>query len=145
MKDINNLYNDWIAAKKSMDKNSSEALGFLYSAMENKRIELRRDLNADEKISVVKKQIKQISETLVFALDGGRDKIADKCKSDIAILSQYIPPEMPYDEIKRRVHEIVSPGMNMGQAMKIAMPALRSVADSKNISKAVYEVINGEE
>lgn len=144
MKDINNLYNDWIAAKKSMNKDLAETLGFLYSAIENKRIELRRDLNTDEKISVVKKQAKQINETLRFALDGGRNEIADKCKNDITILSQYLPSEMSYEDVKKKVMELVSPGMNMGQAMKIAMPALRSVADSKNISKAVYEVINGE-
>lgn len=144
MKDINNLYNDWIAAKKSMNKDLAETLGFLYSAMENKRIELRRDLNTDEKISVVKKQAKQINETLRFALDGGRNEIADKCKNDIIILSQYLPSEMSYEDVKKKVMELVSPGMNMGQAMKIAMPALRSVADSRNISKAVCEVINSE-
>lgn len=145
MKDINNLYNDWIAAKKSMNKDLAETLGFLYSAIDNKRIELRRDLNTDEKISVVKKQTKQINETLRFALDGGRNEIADKCKNDITILSQYLPSEMSYEDVKKKVMELVSPGMNMGQAMKITMPALRSVADSKNISKAVYEVINDEE
>ena len=48
-----------------------------------------------------------------------------------------------YDDIKARVSVLVDSSMNKGQAMKIAMGALRSMADGKLIAKAVSEVLAG--
>ena len=111
--------------------------------MQNKRIELGRMLTTDEMISVVKKQIKQINETLEFAIKGDRAEMAEKCRDELAILSDYLPEELSYDDIKARVSVLVDSSMNKGQAMKIAMGALRSMADGKLIAKAVSEVLAG--
>ena len=143
MKDINKFQDDWFLAKKSKNKRVADTLGFLYAAMQNKRIELGRMLTTDEMISVVKKQIKQINETLEFAIKGDRVETAEKCRDELAILSDYLPEELSYDDIKARVSVLVDSSMNKGQAMKIAMGALRSMADGKLIAKAVSEVLAG--
>lgn len=143
MKDINKFQDDWFLAKKSQNKSVADTLGFLYAAMQNKRIELGRMLTTDEMISVVKKQIKQINETLEFAIKGDRVETAEKCRDELAILSDYLPEELSYDDIKARVSVLVDSSMNKGQAMKAAMGVLRSVADGKLIAKAVSEVLAG--
>lgn len=143
MKDINKFQDDWFLAKKSKNKRVADTLGFLYAAMQNKRIELGRMLTTDEMIAVVKKQIKQINETLEFAIKGNRDETAEKCRDELAILSDYLPEELSYDDIKSRVSVLVDSSMNKGQAMKTAMGALRSMADGKLIAKAVSEVLAG--
>ena len=143
MKDINKFQDDWFLAKKSQNKRVADTLGFLYAAMQNKRIELGRMLTTDEMISVVKKQIKQINETLEFAIKGDRVETAEKCHDELAILSDYLPEELSYDDIKARVSVLVDSSMNKGQAMKAAMGALRSTADGKLIAKAVSEVLAG--
>ena len=61
----------------------------------------------------------------------------------MAILSDYLPEELSYDDIMARVSVLVDSSMNKGQAMKIAMGALRSMADGKLIAKAVSEVLAG--
>ena len=143
MKDINKFQDDWFFAKKSQNKRVADTLGFLYAAMQNKRIELGRMLTTDEMISVVKKQIKQINETLEFAIKGDRAETAEKCRDELAILSDYLPEELSYDDIKARVSVLVDSSMTTGQAMSIAMGALRSTADGKLIAKAVSEVLAG--
>ena len=143
MKDINKFQDDWFLAKKSKNKRVADTLGFLYAAMQNKRIELGRMLTTDEMISVVKKQIKQINETLEFAIKGDRVETAEKCRDELAILSDYLPEELSYDDIKARVSVLVDSSMNKGQAMKVSMGALRSMADGKLIAKAVSEVLAG--
>ena len=143
MKDINKFQDDWFLAKKSQNKLVADTLGFLYAAMQNKRIELGRMLTTDEMISVVKKQIKQINETLEFAIKGDRVETAEKCRDELAILSDYLPEELSYDDIMARVSVLVDSSMNKGQAMKIAMGDLRSMADGKLIAKAVSEVLAG--
>lgn len=143
MKDINRFQDDWFLAKKSQNKRVADTLGFLYATMQNKRIELGRMLTTDEMISVVKKQIKQINETLEFAIKGDRVETAEKCRDELAILSDYLPEELSYDDIKARVSMLVDSSMNKGQAMKAAMGVLRSVADGKLIAKAVSEVLAG--
>ena len=143
MKDINKFQDDWFLAKKAQYRRVADTLGFLYAAMQNKRIELGRMLTTDEMIAVVKKQIKQINETLEFAIKGNRDEMAEKCRDELAILSDYLPEELSYDDIKARVSVLVDSSMNKGQAMKTAMGALRSMADGKLIAKAVSEVLAG--
>ena len=143
MKDINKFQDDWFLAKKTQNKRVADTLGFLYAAMQNKRIELGRMMTTDEMISVVKKQIKQINETLEFAIKGDRVETAEKCRDELAILSDYLPEELSYDDIKARVSVLVDSSMNKGQAMKAAMGALRSMADGKLIAKAVSEVLAG--
>lgn len=143
MKDINKFQDDWFLAKKAQNRCVADTLGFLYAAMQNKRIELGRMLTTDEMITVVKKQIKQINETLEFAIKGNRDETAEKCRDELAILSDYLPEELSYDDIKARVSVLVDSSMNKGQAMKTAMGALRSMADGKLIAKAVSEVLAG--
>lgn len=143
MKDINKFQDDWFAAKKAQNRRVADTLGFLYAAMQNKRIELGHMLTTDEMIVVVKKQIKQINETLDFAIKGDRAEMADKCRDEIAILSDYLPEELSYGDIKARVSVLIDSSMNKGQAMKTAMGTLRSVADGKLIAKAVSEVLAG--
>ena len=143
MKDINKFQDDWFLAKKSQNKRVADTLGFLYADMQNKRIELDRMLTTDEMVSVVKKQIKQINETLEFAIKGDRVETAEKCRDELAILSDYLPEELSYDDIKARVSVLVDSSMNKGQAIKIAMGALRSMADGKLIAKAVSDVLAG--
>lgn len=143
MKDINKFQDDWFLAKKAQNRRVADTLGFLYAAMQNKRIELGRMLTTDEMIAVVKKQIKQINETLEFAIKGNRDETAEKCRDELAILSDYLPEELSYDDIKARVSVLVDSNMNKGQAMKTAMGTLRSMADGKLIAKAVSEVLAG--
>lgn len=143
MKDINKFQDDWFSAKKAQNRRVADTLGFLYAAMQNKRIELGRMLTTEEMIAVVKKQIKQINETLEFAIKGNRDETVEKCRDELAILSDYLPEELSYDDIKARVSVLVDSSMNKGQAMKTAMGALRSMADGKLIAKAVSEVLAG--
>lgn len=142
MKDINKLYDDLVEARKSQNRIAVDVLSLLHSAIVNKRIEVGHALDSNEKISVAKKQIKIVKEAMEFAINSGRNEIVEKCKNELDILNSYVPTEMSYDDVKNKVREIVSPGMDKGQAMKVAMNALRSVADGKNISKAVDEVIN---
>lgn len=143
MKDINKFQDDWFSAKKAQNRRVADTLGFLYAAMQNRRIELGRMLTTEEMIAVVKKHIKQINETLEFAIKGNRDETAEKCRDELAILSDYLPEELSYDDIKARVSVLVDSSMNKGQAMKTAMGALRSMADGKLIAKAVSEVLAG--
>lgn len=140
---LQNLHDDFIAAKKAGDKQLADTLGFLYSEMQNERIKLRRDLVEADMIGVAKKCAKHTSETLEFAINGGKKDTIEKCTKELEILNSYIPKSLSKEELTAEVKKLVTVGMNKGQAMKAVMGTLKGKADGKLISTVVDEVLKG--
>lgn len=87
-----NLY----SAQKAQDTQQVSTLRFLLSAIQNKAIELRAEgleLSEEDVIKVVKKQIKQLNQTIEDYKRANRENEALAAVSEIEILQAYLPPE----------------------------------------------------
>lgn len=137
------ILNDYKEAMKSKDALKSSVLSFLRADMINAAIAKKKNkLDDSEAIAVVKKQIKQRQDSIEQFTKGNRPEMAEKESKELAILKAYLPPEMPEEEIKKIIAEVIAAtgaqGMkDMGKVMKEANAKIAGQADGKLVSELV--------
>ena len=86
--------------------------------------------------------MKQTKDSLEEAEKYGRDDLIAEAKERLEILANYLPQQLSEAEVKEQlVAAGITQGMNMGDAMKVAMATLAGKAENKLISKVVKELI----
>ena len=88
------------------------------------------------------KQVKQRQDSIESFEKGGRAELAEKEKSELAILNQYLPAAMSPDELSRIVRETITEvgatsKAQMGAVMKALGPKVAGRADGKTLSQEV--------
>lgn len=133
-------------AMKSQDKFTLSVLRMLKSALQLEEINKKHELDDNEVISVVKKQVKVRKDSINEFVKYGKNDTVEKLQNEIDILSKYLPEEMTEEDIKKVIDEVfveLKPtGMkDMGGVMKELTPRL-SNADMSLVSKLVKEKLN---
>ena len=137
------ILNDYKEAMKARDTLKSSVLSFLRADMMNLAVaKKKKALDDSEVITVIKKQIKQHQDSIEQFTKGERLEMAEKEKKELAILKEYLPPEVSADEIKKVIEEVVvalvASGMkDMGKVMKEVNAKLAGAADGKLVSDLV--------
>ena len=113
---------------------------FKYAAIEKSGAE--GELDDAEATQVIRKQVKQRQDSIESFEKGGRPELADKEKSELAILNSYLPAAMSADEIARLVKEAIAEigatsRAQMGAVMKALGPKVAGRADGKTLSQEV--------
>jgi uncharacterized protein len=139
------IFNDYKEAMKNRDTLKSSVLSFLRAAMINAAIEKKKNnLEDNEAIAVIKKQVKQRQDSIEQFQKGNRQDLADKEIKELVILKAYLPEELSEDEVKKIIEECVALtgalGMkDMGRVMKEFNAKIAGRADSKLVSDLVKE------
>ncbi|MDP2928364.1 MAG: GatB/YqeY domain-containing protein [Candidatus Omnitrophota bacterium] len=142
---VEKIFNDYKEAMKARDTLKSSVLSFLRADMLNLATAKKKDkLDDTEVIVVIKKQIKQRQDSIEQFTSGGRLEAAEKEKKELEILKNYLPAEMPVEEIKRLIEEaVISTGANsikdMGRLMKELTVKIAGQADGKLVSDLVKQ------
>ncbi len=140
------IANDLKNAMKNSDKFSLNVLRMLKSALQMEKINLKRELNDSEVISVIKKQVKLRKDSISeYQKYDKLDKVAE-LEKEIAILNKYLPAELSEDEIIKLIDEafeVVKPSSikDMGKVMQ-EINSKNINADMSLVSKLVKEKIN---
>ena len=104
------------------------------------------DIDDDQVLAILRKEVKQRKETLDEIKDSGRDDLVKETEAEITVLEKYLPPEMPEDMIRQIVEETIdelgAEQKNMGSAMKAVMAKLKGQADGKVINRIVKDVLS---
>jgi len=139
------IFNDYKEAMKNRDTLKSSVLSFLRAAMMNTAIEKKKkNLDDNDAIAVIKKQIKQRQDSIEQFQKGNRQDLADKESKELEILKSYLPAELSSDEIKKIIEDaILSTGASgikdMGKVMKEVTAKIAGRADGKLVSDLVRE------
>lgn len=134
-------------AMRAKDSTALNALRALKSAMTNAAIEkggLGTVLDEPEILVVIRKQIKQRQDSIEQFEKAGRAELAANEKTEIGILSQYLPAALTEEQISGIVDQAVSETgastkADMGKAMKRAQELSEGRADGKLLSAAVMK------
>lgn len=117
-------------------------LRMLAAAITTKEIELRKKdlgLSDEEVLGVVSGEAKKRKDAILEYQKGGRSDLAQKEEAELKILQEYLPPELPDEELLR----IVLGGIretgaqseaDFGKVMKAIMPTLKNKASGDRIS-----------
>ena len=133
---------DMKGAMKTGDKFKLSVLRMLKSSLQLEKINLKKDLDDKEVMSVIKKAVKQRKDSIVeFEKYGKTDEIADLQK-EIDILKVYLPEELSEEKIKEEVEEAfqnLKPESikDMGKVMKYLTDKIGTQADISLVSKLV--------
>jgi len=139
------IFNDYKEAMKNRDTLKSSALSFLRASLINVAIEKKKkNLDDNDCIAVIKKQIKQRQDSIEQFQKGNRQDLADKESKELEILKSYLPAELSSDEIKKIIEDaILSTGASdikdMGKVMKEVTAKIAGRADGKLVSDLVRE------
>lgn len=142
------ILNDYKEAMKNKDNIKSSTLSFLRAEMMNVAIEKRKKVLDDpEVIAVIKKHIKQHQDSIEQFGKGNRQDLVDKESKELEILRSYLPAELPPEEIKKIIEEVIAvtaaQGMkDMGRVMKEVNTKIAGRADGKLVSDLVRERLN---
>lgn len=136
------LQADQANARRSGDKDLVLLLGMLISEVKNREIELKRDINDDDAIDVIRKAIKKRKESATVYEKASRMDLASKEQAEATALEHYLPPQVSSDELRAAIVAAVAGGAaNVGAVMAKVMPQFKGKADGGTINALAREVL----
>jgi uncharacterized protein YqeY len=105
---IEKIKQDMYAAMKSKDKIKATILRSLLSNLKKIEIEKKEPIAEPEYLSIVKKMVKQLKESIDVYSQAGRIELAEKEKSELSIIEAYLPKQFSEEEILELIKNIIS-------------------------------------
>ncbi|MCO5105435.1 MAG: GatB/YqeY domain-containing protein [Burkholderiaceae bacterium] len=137
--------------KTAMRAKDSERLGtirLLLAACKQREVDERIVLDDAAVVAIVDKLIKQRKDSITAFEGANRQDLADKEKSEMAVLQAYLPERMSAEETAVAVQAIVielgAKGQgDMGKVMGVVKTRLAGKADMGQVSAAVKAALAG--
>ncbi|HBA72679.1 MAG: glutamyl-tRNA amidotransferase [Geobacteraceae bacterium GWC2_55_20] len=130
------------AAMKARDDLRLSAVRMVRSAVKNREIDQKKELDDHGVVEVVTTLVKQRRESIRMYQEGNRPELAQKENDELNVLLEFLPKQLTTEEIEklvsRVVHEIKAQGAkDMGRVMKALTPLTSGKADGKTVSDIV--------
>jgi len=138
---------DMKTAMRAKDSERLGAIRLLLAALKQKEVDERIELDDVAVVAIVDKLIKQRKDSIAAFEQANRQDLADKEKSEMAVLQVYLPERMSADEVTAAVQAIVTelgaagPG-DMGKVMGAVKTKLAGKADMGQVSAAVKAALS---
>src|SRR3989344_8706605 len=95
---LSKIEEDYIRAIKEQDQLAVSALRLLKSATGNAKISKGEELNDEEIINTIRKEIKNRNESIIYLERAGEADNVTAEKQSIELLRRYLPPEFSESE-----------------------------------------------
>jgi len=100
------INNDLKEAMKNGNKFDLTVLRMLKSSLQNEAIAKNHELDENEIIAVIKKQVKVRNASLEEYQEYGRLDLVENLEQEIEVLSKYLPEELSEDDINKVIDEV---------------------------------------
>jgi uncharacterized protein YqeY len=133
-------------AQKARDSLTLNTIRCVISEIKNREIDLRRELDDEEIISLVSTQIKKRKEAATLFDKGGRADLSEKENQEMVVLQKYLPEQVSEEDLKNRIQEVILElGIidikDLGMVMKTVIPEFKGRADNGQIKNLVIECL----
>ncbi|WCT54621.1 GatB/YqeY domain-containing protein [Paenibacillus kyungheensis] len=140
------LNEDMKQAMRDKAKFKLSTIRMVRSTIKNLEIDLKRDLNDNEVLDILSREIKQRKDALQEFEKAGRDDLTSNLKAEIEIISEYLPTQLSEEEIKVLVKQTIqetgaSSKADMGKLMSALMPKVKGRADGKVVNQTVQQFL----
>ena len=141
------ILNDLKTAMKNQDKDTLKVIRMVKGSMQLMEINLKRELNDDEVISVISKEIKTRKDSIKEFERGNRQDLVDETNKEIEILEAYLPEQLSDVEINSIIDDIfnkIEPKgiQDMGKIMGMVTPLVKGKADLGSVSSKIREKLS---
>lgn len=138
---------DMKAAMRAKDSGKLGTIRLLTAAMKQKEVDERIELTDAHVLAIIEKMIKQRKDSIAQFEAGGRQDLADQEKSEVAVLSTYMPAGLSDAEIQAEVAAAVAATgaagpQDMGKVMGVLKPKLAGRADMTAVSGLVKAALS---
>ena len=139
---------DMKSALKAREAERLATLRLLLAAVKQREVDERITLDDAGVVAVVEKMLKQRKDSVEQYERAGRTDLADREKAEMAILSGYLPQQLPDAELDAIVAAAVascgaqSPS-EMGKVMAVVKPQVAGKADMGKVSALVKAKLSG--
>ena len=142
------ITDDMKAAMRAKESERLATIRLLIAEIKRKEVDERIELTDTQVLAVVEKMIKQRKDSINQFENGGRQDLADKEKSELAVLSTYMPAGLSDEEVAAEVAAAVAASgaagpQDMGKVMGILKPKLAGRADMTAVSAQVKKALAG--
>jgi uncharacterized protein YqeY len=136
------ITDDMKAAMRAKESARLGTIRLLTSAIKQKEVDERIELTDEQILAVIEKMIKQRKDSITQFEAGGRQDLADIEKSELVILSAYMPTALSDAEVQAQVSAAVAAvaaagPQDMGKVMGVLKPKLAGRADMTAVSAMV--------
>ena len=136
--------------KKALRERSDVArdtLRMLLSDLKKKQIDENRDLTEDEELAICQKAVKMRHESIVQFEKGGREDLAARERSELAVVQGYLPQALSEEEVRAAARGIldelgVTSKKDLGVAMKALMARHKNRVDGKLAQRILGEMLS---
>jgi uncharacterized protein YqeY len=134
---------------RSGDKTKTLTLRGLKSAIKYAEIEAGHQLDDEGVLRVISQQAKQRRDSIAEFERAGRTDLVEQEAAELALLEQYLPPQLSEDEIREKAQAVIAQlGVTnmkgMGQVMKQIMAELQGQANGKVVNQIVRQLLSSE-
>jgi len=141
------IFNDMKEALKKNEKLKLSTLRLIRAAVKNAEISKKDKLTEDEIIGIISNHLKKLEESLDLFIKGQRPELVDKAKKEIKIIKEYLPEQLPEEEVEKIVKDTIIKfefmGLqDIGPAMREIMPQLKGKTDGKKVNKMVRDLLD---
>lgn len=138
------ILNDLVSAMKNKDKETLTVLRMVKGAIQLEEINKKQELNDEDVIAVLSKQIKTRKESIVEFEKAGRNDLVTQTQGEIDILSKYMPEQLSEEDVLKVIDEAFDTlkpekPSDMGKLMGFVTPKLKGKADMSFVSKTIKE------
>jgi uncharacterized protein YqeY len=136
------ITDDMKAAMRAKESARLATIRLLTAAIKQKEVDERIELTDEHVLAVIEKMIKQRKDSITQFEAGGRQDLADIEKSELVILSAYMPAALSDAEVQSEVSAAVAAvgaagPQDMGKVMAVLKPKLAGRADMTAVSAMV--------
>lgn len=148
MKDLKNtIKKDLIKFMKEKNQTASTVLRNLNSEIKKTEIDLKKELDDNEILKILKNQIKKYKDSIEQFKKAGREDLVKKEEDEMSIIKKYAPKELSKEEIENIVEEAINESgaknkSDIGKVMPLAMSKSKGQADGGVIKDMVLKKLS---
>lgn len=137
------LNNDIKQAMLNKNKELLSVLRMVKGAIQLDELNTKTELNEEQVIAIITKQIKTRKETIIEMEKANREDLITQNQNEIEILEKYMPEQMTEEEITEVVKQIITQfnqeSIEFGKVMGKVSSELKGKADMILVNKIVKQ------
>jgi uncharacterized protein YqeY len=131
----------------SKDTMRRDVLRMTLSAFKQVEIDERRELSAEDAVSILQREIKKRRDSIDEAHKASREDVASREATELEVIEAFLPRQLSRDEIAALAQDAIresgaASAKEMGKVMSVLMPKVKGQADGKLVNEVVRELLN---
>ncbi len=131
---------------RSQNRQRLDALRFLKNAIQMVEKDQQKELDDTGVTEVIAKQVRERRDSIRMFEEGGRTDLVAKESAELAVLEEYMPPQMSAEQLSTLIQEVIQQvgaetPRDKGRVMGRLMPQVRGLADGTQVNALVDEIL----